>query len=217
MLQGIFVYGCGQLGALAVLSYAVASESPSTLITSTAFIVGGLAMVLSLLLLMKLRGIDKSVLKLNRVRFGDVGYALVGFMAYLVLSLIAANLLKLLVPSLDLNQAQEFGLKDVRMGMLALVFVALAVIPPISEELIFRGFLYGRFVGHGLSKWMSAILVSVLFGVVHGQWNVAIDTFVLSIVMIYLLERRQSLWVAIFLHAIKNTVAFLAIFVFKVA
>ena len=90
------------------------------------------------------------------------------------------------------------------------------VVAPISEELLFRGFLYGKLKSRKLKPLFSAIVTSLLFGLVHGQLNVGIDTFILSMMMIYLLEKRQSLWVTIMLHMIKNGVAFLALFVFKI-
>ena len=59
----------------------------------------------------------------------------------------------------------------------------------------------------------AAIFTSGTFGLVHGQWNVAIDTFVLSMVMIALYEKTKNLWACVFLHGLKNFVAFLALFV----
>ncbi len=41
----------------------------------------------------------------------------------------------------------------------------------------------------------------------------AIDTFVLSLVLIYLREKTGGLWSSMLLHAIKNGVAFTALFV----
>lgn len=59
----------------------------------------------------------------------------------------------------------------------------------------------------------AAIFTSGTFGLVHGQWNVAIDTFILSMVMIALYEKTKNLWACVFLHGLKNLVAFLALFV----
>ncbi len=59
----------------------------------------------------------------------------------------------------------------------------------------------------------AAVFTSGTFGLVHGQWNVAIDTFILSMVMIALYEKTKNLWACIFLHGLKNLVAFLALFV----
>jgi membrane protease YdiL (CAAX protease family) len=114
------------------------------------------------------------------------------------------------------DQTQDLGLESISGWLLPLTFIALVIVPPIVEEVLFRGFLYGRLNYHRYSMLVSALVTSVAFALVHGQLNVGVDTFVLSMVMIYMLEKRQSLWVTITMHAIKNTVAFLALFVFKI-
>ena len=61
--------------------------------------------------------------------------------------------------------------------------------------------------------WGATLLVSVLFGVAHMQWNVGIDVFALSVVMCILRERTNSIWAGFLLHAAKNFVAFYVTFV----
>jgi membrane protease YdiL (CAAX protease family) len=62
------------------------------------------------------------------------------------------------------------------------------------------------------TKLGAAIFTSMLFGLVHMQWNVAVDTFILSFALIWILEKTGNLWPAIFLHALKNCVAFVFVF-----
>ena len=137
------------------------------------------------------------------------------YVCYVALSRITQALVSLL-PGVDVNQKQDFGLESSNPLQLLIVFVALVVLPSLSEEVLFRGVLYRSF-RRPFGKVLGAIIVSLLFGVAHGQWNVAADTFVLSLVLIYLLEKSNSLWPAIALHFFKNTIAFLLVFVFKVA
>jgi membrane protease YdiL (CAAX protease family) len=60
---------------------------------------------------------------------------------------------------------------------------------------------------------LSAALISgALFGLVHMQWNVAIDTFILSFALVYVFEKTGTIWSAIGLHALKNGVAFVGLF-----
>jgi membrane protease YdiL (CAAX protease family) len=67
-----------------------------------------------------------------------------------------------------------------------------------------------------MKPWVAAIITSTLFGLLHGQANVAIDTFVLSMVMVYAYEsRKNNLWVPVLIHATKNLVAFVVLFVLK--
>lgn len=137
------------------------------------------------------------------------------YLGYIVFSILAKFLVGL-IPGVDLNQAQDFGLVSNTPLQLLLIFFALVVLPPLSEEVLFRGLLYRSF-RKPFGKVIGAVLVSLLFGAAHGQWNVAADTFVLSLVLIYLVQKSNSLWPSIALHFFKNAVAFLLVFVFKVS
>ena len=70
--------------------------------------------------------------------------------------------------------------------------------------------------------WVYAgILTSVIFAAAHlpeggGSglfWIGAIDVFTLSLVLVFLKQKTKSLWPGICLHAIKNLVAFISLFV----
>jgi len=101
--------------------------------------------------------------------------------------------------------------------------VALVILAPIYEEILFRGVLFT-----GLRKKLplitTGIIVSVIFGAAHLEWGgdsplnwaAAIDTAVFSMVLVYLRETSKSLWPAIFLHGLKNAIAFTLVFVLKV-
>jgi membrane protease YdiL (CAAX protease family) len=124
----------------------------------------------------------------------------------------------------DTDQEQAIGYENaVSFFQLSLVFISLAVFPPVAEELLFRGFLFG-----GLRKKMTfvgaAVVTSIFFGALHlftgmpGEgliWIAAIDTFVLSMVLCYVREKTGAIWACIGIHAVKNSLAFLLYFVIK--
>lgn len=153
-------------------------------------------------------------------RLSDFGRAALGYVAYFVLYLAVIFISKALVPSLDLEQKQEIGFEAVSSLQLPIVFLSLVVLPPLVEEILMRGFLYTG-LKQKLPKIAAAVLTSFLFAIAHLQagsaapllWIAAIDTFVLSMVLIYLRDKTGRLWAPIFLHAIKNGVAFVALFV----
>lgn len=146
---------------------------------------------------------------------------IVAFVPYFILLAIIVNIVKhLFFPSLNLNQKQDIGFNGVS-GTLPLIFtfVSLVVVPPFVEEIMMRGFLYTS-----LKKWLpaivAAIVVSILFGMAHlpegggagPLWVGAIDTFTLSMVLVSLREVTGNLWAGITLHALKNFIAFAALF-----
>ncbi len=134
------------------------------------------------------------------------------WVAYMGATIIAAMVASL-APWIDMDQVQETGFQDLGLPVeYALAFIALVILPPIAEELLFRGYLFGR-LREKFGFWSSALVVSVVFGIVHMQWNVGVDVAVLSMFLCYLRERTGSIWASIVLHALKNSVAYFLLFV----
>jgi membrane protease YdiL (CAAX protease family) len=214
----IYVLAQITVGLIIAVFGGASSESltNNTTLVLVAYVIGGAATVGLTLGLMRHRKIGISLLRMKRLHILDFVYAIVGFVVYMMITILVSASIRVFIPEVNLDQEQDLGLNSVSGALLLLTFLALVVVAPIAEELLFRGFLYGRLNSRRLKPIISAIITSLLFGLVHGQINVGIDTFLLSMVMIYLLEKRQSLWVTILLHAIKNGVAFLALFVFKI-
>ncbi len=82
-----------------------------------------------------------------------------------------------------------------------------------------RGFLYGS-LKKQWPKIYAVLCTSALFAIAHLQfgsgapllWVAAIDTFILSLVLIYLRDKTGSLAASIMLHMLKNSLAFVALF-----
>ena len=146
-------------------------------------------------------------------RWKDIGLSIVGAVVYAIGSVVAL-LAAAKVFGVDTSQAQSLGFSQLLGGELLIAFVVLVVLTPLFEEALFRGFLYGRLRQTSLPWWVPAMIVSALFGLAHGQWNVGIDVFVLSMVACGLREVTGSIWAGILLHMAKNMVAFFAVFVF---
>ncbi len=139
-------------------------------------------------------------------------YLIPAGMGYLILTISLTALASFIFPSFDMNQVQNLPFKNSKNLIdLAISGVALIVVAPIAEELIFRGFIF-----KGLRKsfgFIGATFVSsLIFGIVHGQLNVALDTFSLGLFLCYLYEKTSSIWVSIALHSLKNGIAFYLIF-----
>ena len=93
-----------------------------------------------------------------------------------------------------------------------LAFLTLVVIAPIAEEMLFRGFFYGG-LRRSFGIILSSLLVSVVFGALHMQWNVGVNVFALSLVLCGLRELTGGIWAGVVLHMVKNAIAFYGLFI----
>lgn len=143
----------------------------------------------------------------------DIGLAPAGFIIYMLATFALATVVTLVIPSFDISQAQDTGFGNITQRYeYYLAFATLVVIAPLAEEILFRGYLYGK-IRKYVPMWLAMLLVSALFGAVHGQWNVGIDVFALSLVLCALREITGSIWAGILLHMMKNAIAYYLLFI----
>ncbi|HSX29110.1 MAG TPA: CPBP family intramembrane glutamic endopeptidase [Candidatus Saccharimonadales bacterium] len=155
----------------------------------------------------------------RKPQLGDAGRAVVAGIVYFA-ALIAAASLAQAVFGVNTDQEQDIGFKAVTTHTdLIMAFASLVLLPPIVEEILFRGVLFG-----GLRKRFNfkkaALITSVLFAIPHALqatdgsvlWIGAIDTFILSLALCYLREKTDNLWASIMLHMLKNGVAYIWLF-----
>ncbi|MDQ5913337.1 MAG: protease family protein [Patescibacteria group bacterium] len=152
-------------------------------------------------------------LKLPRLNsFLEVAPSLI---LYFLLSFAVTSLAIKFVPGFDVEQAQDVGFKALEQPLeLLAAFITLVVLTPVFEETLFRGVLF-KGLRHRVPFWLSAVITSLIFAAAHMQLNVAIDTFALSLILCFLVERSTSIYPAILLHALKNALAFSLLFIFK--
>ncbi|HRQ86644.1 MAG TPA: type II CAAX endopeptidase family protein [Candidatus Saccharibacteria bacterium] len=135
------------------------------------------------------------------------------FIVYALASSLILALATSLLPFIDIDQVQDVGFSQLSAGYeLLLAFIALVIVAPVAEEILFRGYLFGKLQKH-VPVWVAILITSLLFGIVHGAWNVGIDTFVLGIVLCLLRVISGSLWPSILLHMMKNGLAFYLLFI----
>lgn len=143
----------------------------------------------------------------------DILLAPIGYIASMVATIAVLLVVQAVAPSFDLNEAQDVGFNGIYLNIdKAIAFVALVVLAPIAEELIFRGYLYGK-LRTRLSAIPAIILVSVLFGLMHGQWNVGIVVGVMSVFLCVARELTGTIYAGILMHMIRNGLAFYLLYV----
>ena len=142
----------------------------------------------------------------------DIGLAPIGFVAGTLLAMGITYVFGLM-PWFDAGEAQNVGFSLYLSGWeRGLAFLLLVVVAPVAEELIFRGWLYGK-LRTRLAAPVAILVVSALFGLVHMQWNVGVNVFALSVVLCLMREVTGTVYAGILTHMIKNGVAFYLVFV----
>lgn len=136
-----------------------------------------------------------------------------GMVVYYILSFILVAFAMQFLTFIDFEQVQDTGFNGITQHFdLMMAFVGLVIVAPIAEEVLFRGYLLGKLRKYA-PVWLAVLITSALFAAVHFQWNVAIDTFALSLVLCFLRIFTGSLWPSIMLHMIKNGLAFYLLFI----
>lgn len=142
----------------------------------------------------------------------DLLIAPVGLVSYFFLTFVLTTLSQYILPFIDLDQKQDVGFEGLTMQYeFIMAFITLVVIAPIAEEILFRGYLFGK-LRKVAPLWIAILITSALFGLVHFAWNVGIDTFALSIMLCLVTVWSKSIWPAIMIHMAKNFIAFYFLF-----
>lgn len=143
----------------------------------------------------------------------DLLLAPIGFIVTLFAAGALTMLMMAILPDVNWEQAQEVGYHGLyRMQDFIMAFICLVVLAPLCEEIIFRGWLYGK-LRFRMPALPAILIVSVLFGIMHGQWNVGVTVFAMSLGMCVLREFTGTIWAGVLLHMIKNGIAFYFLFV----
>lgn len=146
----------------------------------------------------------------------DIGLAPIAYVAMFVLASIVTAIFSCF-PWFNANEAQNVGYDTYLVGGDRIIaFISLVVIAPIAEEIVFRGWLYGK-LRRRYAMPIAILIVSILFGIVHLQWNVGVNVFATSIVLCGLREITGTVYSGILLHMLKNGVAFFLIYVLNIA
>ncbi|RRR71561.1 MAG: CPBP family intramembrane metalloprotease [Candidatus Viridilinea halotolerans] len=93
---------------------------------------------------------------------------------------------------------------------LIMLFLLIAGLVPLVEELFFRGMLY-PLLRQRMGAFVAITLNAAIFAAVHVFPLLLPGLFVVGLFLAYLRERSGSIWPSVLLHALQNGLALLAI------
>lgn len=146
--------------------------------------------------------INKAV-KIKSVSIGDaVKYTLaaMGF-AYVFNLLLSFMNINLSMFGFE-NKASDYGSTSGTAENI-IYFIAIAVVPPIIEEFLFRGAILGSLRKHGDA--LAIVVSAVMFGFAHSNFIQTPVTFLTGLVLAYLTVKTNSLIPAIIIHFVNNS------------
>lgn len=95
-----------------------------------------------------------------------------------------------------------------------LMLIVIGVGAPLSEELLFRGFLFSGLAKSKLGFVGAGILTALLWTLLHVGYSIfgLIEVMGIGLYLAWLLVRTGSLWVTMFCHAVYNSVMALGLY-----
>lgn len=84
------------------------------------------------------------------------------------------------------------------------MLVLMGILGPMSEELVCRGIIYHGYKRTG-TMMQAMLLSSMIFALMHMNFNQAAYAFVIGIAMVLMVEATGSIWSSILVHVTFNT------------
>lgn len=105
---------------------------------------------------------------------------------------------------LGMHAPQMPGLPSSALAM-GLYLVNTLILPPICEELVYRGILLGSLRRYG--DLAAIVISSLLFGLAHGNMAQMPYSFILGMTMAFFVIKTNSIYTSIFIHFVNNALA----------
>ena len=89
-------------------------------------------------------------------------------------------------------------------------YVAIGILAPLAEEVVFRGAILRTLLGSMSKKnhWVAIMISAAIFGVVHANLAQFINALLMGLLLGWMYYRTGSLVPGILLHWVNNTMAY---------
>ena len=90
-------------------------------------------------------------------------------------------------------------------------FIAVGVLVPIAEEMVFRGAILRRLLDltGNEKRWIAIVISAALFGLVHGNMLQGLNAFVMGVLLGWMYVRTGSIMPGVVFHWVNNSTAVL--------
>lgn len=88
-------------------------------------------------------------------------------------------------------------------GTIIFEFIAMVIIAPLLEEILFRGIIFARLREY-MSYKMAIVISALIFGIIHGNVVQGVYAFIIGICLAYIYEQYNNLLAAVIFHMSAN-------------
>jgi CAAX protease family protein len=220
MLAGIGIVAASILGAMLVLALGMGAafnlgrlqiQNKETAALATLAVGQVITVILTLTASSVFGGKARDVLALRKA-VGSPSVYLKAMALMLLLQLGVSAVQYVLIPHDMFNDLRPF-VQFITNGDWGLALLVVGIGAPLSEELLFRGFLLSALARSRLGFWGAAVVCTGLWTALHAGYSLAgvIEVFVIGIYFSWLLWRTGSLRVALFCHGLYNSLIVLVL------
>jgi len=188
-------------------------EASQKIYTFISFIIGQGFMLLPLLLFLKLKNepIIKTI-RLNPIDLNTILFTTIFSIGIIILSDELDRIIQIFVPAPDYIVDLNDLLKPESLGGFILLFVAVAILAPLGEELLFRGFLQQFLEKHWKDVTRAVLITAFLFSMIHMNPYWFLQIYLLGVLLGFLSWKTNSVIPSLILHGLNNTMAMLISF-----
>jgi len=144
-------------------------------------------------------------LKLKKINVSYVIIAILLFIPVMGLSNFIVDMVLKIFPN-GYSAYVDTIIKPMENTPILILILGVGIIAPIVEELIFRGFIFSR-LRNAFSIWSAIIIQGVFFAIFHGNIIQMSYAFFIGIILGILVYKSNSLYPAIILHILNNTMS----------
>lgn len=189
------------------VSYA---ESHQKIITFISFIIGQILMVVPLIVFLKFKKLPLfHSVRFKVLKFSTIKPIILFSTGLIILSDEVDRIIQLFVPTpeyvLDLNYLLK---PDSFLGAI-LLFIAVVILAPLGEEIVFRGFLQQILEKHWKDITQAILFTSLIFSLIHMNPYWFVQIYFLGVILGFLAWKTKSIIAPLILHSLNNSMALL--------
>lgn len=197
------------VSALIGLAFAIFSVSDNFINTSSSFMDASIAFILSIVFYIFYRAVftkKEPEVAISKPK-GAIYSVIIGLGAGGISS-IWLNAIYYLAEYSDFLAKQVKGFDtlydDMEKSAYIWLFLAIVVVGPIIEEILYRGIIFSSFENVTNISWLPVIVTGVMFGIWHGSFIQGVYTAIVGIILTYYMKKCRSLVLVSLAHGVNN-------------